>query len=199
MGFFLVLFCFFDDPVNVGNLISCSSAFSKTSLNIWKFTVQVLLKWQEETNIKYQISFPSLYKIKRRLLLKFCVANTCFYLNLTFLKPSANQCIFLMEIFVLSYVNELCIYPRLWLSSKSVCLRLRTGLDKPVCFTHTIVLLICVNETMYLLGNLPFFKVHVIHFMARDDSPCTNVISKYMLWVRDLVPLLSFETFPFSN
>ena len=52
---------------------------------------------------------------------------------------------------------------------------------------------------MYLLGNLPFFKVHVIHFMARDDSPCTNVISKYMLWVRDLVPLLSFETFPFSN
>ena len=35
---------FFDDPANVGNLISCSSAFSKTSLNIWKFTVHVLLK-----------------------------------------------------------------------------------------------------------------------------------------------------------
>ena len=44
MGFFLVLFCFFDDPVNVGNLISGSSAFSKTSLNICKFTVKVLLK-----------------------------------------------------------------------------------------------------------------------------------------------------------
>ena len=42
--FFLELFCFFDDPVDVGNLISCSSVFSKTSLNIWKFTVQVLLK-----------------------------------------------------------------------------------------------------------------------------------------------------------
>ena len=41
---FLELSCFFDDPVNVGNLISGSSAFSKTSLNIWKFTVQVLLK-----------------------------------------------------------------------------------------------------------------------------------------------------------
>ena len=36
--------CFFDDPADVGNLISGSSAFSKTSLNIWKFTVHVLLK-----------------------------------------------------------------------------------------------------------------------------------------------------------
>ena len=41
---FLELSCFFDDPTDVGNLISGSSAFSKTSLNIWKFTVQVLLK-----------------------------------------------------------------------------------------------------------------------------------------------------------
>ena len=36
--------CFFDHPVGIGNLISGSSAFSKTSLNIWKFTVHVLLK-----------------------------------------------------------------------------------------------------------------------------------------------------------
>ena len=36
--------CFFNDPVDVGNLISGSSAFSKTSLNIWKFTVHILLK-----------------------------------------------------------------------------------------------------------------------------------------------------------
>ena len=41
---FLELSCFFHDPSDVGNLISCSSAFSKTSLNIWKFTVHVLLK-----------------------------------------------------------------------------------------------------------------------------------------------------------
>ena len=41
---FLELCCFFDDPTNVGNLISGSSAFSKTSLNIWKFTVCILLK-----------------------------------------------------------------------------------------------------------------------------------------------------------
>ena len=41
---FLELSCFFDDPEDVGNLISGSSAFSKTSLNIWKFTVYILLK-----------------------------------------------------------------------------------------------------------------------------------------------------------
>ena len=41
---FLELSSFFDDPVDVGNLISGSSAFSKSSLNIWKFTVHVLLK-----------------------------------------------------------------------------------------------------------------------------------------------------------
>ena len=41
---FLELSCFFSDPVDVGNLFSGSSAFSKSSLNICKFTVQVLLK-----------------------------------------------------------------------------------------------------------------------------------------------------------
>ena len=41
---FLELSCFFNDPADVGNLISDSSAFSKTSLNIWKFMVHVLLK-----------------------------------------------------------------------------------------------------------------------------------------------------------
>ena len=41
---FLELSLFSDDPADVGNLISGSSAFSKTSLNIWKFTVHVLLK-----------------------------------------------------------------------------------------------------------------------------------------------------------
>ena len=41
---FLELECFFDDPVDVGNLISSFSAFSKSSLNMWKFMVLVLLK-----------------------------------------------------------------------------------------------------------------------------------------------------------
>ena len=44
VGVFLELSCFFDDPRDVGNLVSGSPAFSKSSLNIWKFTVHVLLK-----------------------------------------------------------------------------------------------------------------------------------------------------------
>jgi len=41
---FLQLSCFFDDPADVGNLISGSSDFSKTSLKIWEFSVHILLK-----------------------------------------------------------------------------------------------------------------------------------------------------------
>ena len=41
---FIELSCFYNDPADVGNMISGSSAFSKTSLNIWKFMVHVLLK-----------------------------------------------------------------------------------------------------------------------------------------------------------
>ena len=41
---FLELSCFFHDPADVGNLISGSSASAKTSLNIWKFTVHILVK-----------------------------------------------------------------------------------------------------------------------------------------------------------
>ena len=44
VDFFLELSCFFHDPTDFGNLISGSSAFSKSSLNIWKFMVHVLLK-----------------------------------------------------------------------------------------------------------------------------------------------------------
>ena len=44
VGVFLELSCFFDDPVGFGNLIFGSSAFSKSSLNIWKFMLHILLK-----------------------------------------------------------------------------------------------------------------------------------------------------------
>ena len=48
---FLELSCFIDDPADVGDLTSGSSAFSKTSLNIWKFSVHVLLKFGLEKNL----------------------------------------------------------------------------------------------------------------------------------------------------
>ena len=43
------------------------------------------------------------------------------------------------------------------------------------------VLLICVNETVCLFGNLPFFKIHVHHFVAGDDSPGANVVSMHVV------------------
>ena len=55
---FLELSGFFDDPADVGNLISGSFAFSKTSLNIWKFTVHVLLKPGLENYVKTCKIFP---------------------------------------------------------------------------------------------------------------------------------------------
>ena len=50
---FLELSCVFDDPTDVDNLISGSSGFSKSSLNIWKFTVHVLLKPELENFKQY--------------------------------------------------------------------------------------------------------------------------------------------------
>ena len=82
---------------------------------------------EEESNHKCQAVFPpSLYTFKKFLLKLCCHDDTWVHLNLTFLKPLANQCIFLMEMFFLSYINELCIYLRICLSSSWFCLRLRT-------------------------------------------------------------------------
>ena len=48
-------------------------------------------------------------------------------------------------------------------------------------FYSYLVLLIYVNETIYLLGNLPFFRIHVNHFMSGDDSPAANLISVHVV------------------
>ena len=50
---FLEFSCFYNDPMDVGNLISSSSAFSKSRLDIWKFTVHVLLKPDLENSEHY--------------------------------------------------------------------------------------------------------------------------------------------------
>ena len=75
---------------------------------------------------------------------------------------------------------------------KSVLPKTQKPLDKPVCFTNAVFSQAMLNETMSLLGNLPFFKIHVNHFMARDNSLYANVISECMLWVRGLVPIFEF-------
>ena len=62
IGVFLELSCFFDDPADIGNLISGSSAFSKSSLNIWKFSVHML--WSLAT--KYRLIATNYWESKHR-------------------------------------------------------------------------------------------------------------------------------------
>ena len=64
--FFLELSCFFHYPADVGNFISGSSAFSKTSLNIRKFTVHILLKPGLE-NFKHYFGAPLVAQMVKRL------------------------------------------------------------------------------------------------------------------------------------
>ena len=59
---FLELSCFFNDPTDVGHLISGSSAFSKSSFNIWKFLVHILLKPDLENFEHYFASVAQLVK-----------------------------------------------------------------------------------------------------------------------------------------
>ena len=109
------------------------------------------LKWQEETNDKCQIFF----------LLKFCVAMTTPSSTGTFLKPWANQRIFLMEMFFLSYVNE-TVY-LLWncLSSKWFHLRL-------TFFSFSNFGLIIIQQT----------SIHINCFMAGGWYTSCHPISK---------------------
>ena len=62
---FLELSCFCDDPTDVGNLISGSSAFSKSSLNCWKFSVHILLKpsWKDFNLISMLLSHVSCVRL----------------------------------------------------------------------------------------------------------------------------------------
>ena len=94
-----------------------------------------------------------------------------------------------MEMLVLSYVNELCIYPRLRL--QVILPKTQNQLDKPVCFTHANVLLSYVNETVFA-WQLAFLQDSCQQIMALDNSFCANVISRCMLWVRGLVPVSEF-------
>ena len=147
--------------------------------------IVISFKRQEETN--YQYFFPSLYKFKGRFLLKYCVAINIswFHLKLTILKPWVNQCILLMEMLVLSYVNVLCIYPRLCLPVGSIQW-LRTYWTNQYVIHRYCFPNLCKRN--YLYGNLLFYKIQVNHFMAWDESTGAKIIPKCILWLRGLVP-----------
>ena len=109
------------------------------------------------------------------------------------LKPGDNQCIYLMKMFILSYANALCIYPKLYLQIGSASW-FRTYLtNQYVIFRYCSPNLCKWN---YLYGNLPFYKIQVNHLMAQNDSSGAKIIPKCILWVRGLPgAILSFKTF----
>ena len=74
---FLELSCFFLDPADVGNLISGSSAFSETSLNIRKFTVHVLLKGKNNFTYKYKYFLRSCFFLSSNYTL-IQLVSSCF-------------------------------------------------------------------------------------------------------------------------
>ena len=82
--FFFKLSCFYHDPADVGNLISGSSAFSKTSLNIWKFTVHVLENFEHY--------FASVWNVCNRVTVwtLFDIASLGLEWKLTFSRPIAT-------------------------------------------------------------------------------------------------------------
>ena len=97
---FLELSCFLDDPADVGSLISGSSAFSKTSLNIWKFTVHVLLKPGLENFEHY---FTSMWDECN------CVIVWAFF-GIAFLKDWKENWPFLVLWPLLSFLNLLAYW-----------------------------------------------------------------------------------------
>ena len=86
---------------------------------------------------------------------------------------------------VLSYVNVLCIYPKL-------CLQASSASWLRIYLTNQYVILRYCSPNLYkrnyLYGNLSFYKIQVNHFMAQDELSGAKIIPNYVLWMRGLVP-----------
>ena len=87
--------------------------------------------------------------------------------------------------FILSYANVLCIYPKLCLQVSSASW-LRTYLTNQYVILRYCSSNLCKWNCLY--GDLPFFKIQVNHFMAQDEPFGAKIIPKCILWVRGLVP-----------
>ena len=111
---FLELSCFFDDPADVGNLISRSSAFSKTSLTIWKFRVYVLLKPGLENFEHYFTSLWDEFNCAVVWVLVYVlVRNNFFYWfdELDQTKPKASRGLMPSILYFKLIVPTLCLFP----------------------------------------------------------------------------------------
>ena len=136
--------------------LSLLSSRRKQTSDIFSFSIQI----QKEVSLK----------------ILCCHNDTWYHLKLTVLKPRDNQCLFLMEMFVLSYANVPYIYPKLCLQVGSA-FWLRTYLAN-----QYVTLRYCSSNLCkwnYLYGDLPFFKIQVNHFMAQDEPFGAKIIPKW--------------------
>ena len=133
---FLEVSCFFEDPMDVGNLISGSSAFSKTSLNIWKFTVHILLNPGLENFEHY---FASMRWVQ--LCGSLSILWHCLYLGLewNWPFPVLFQCCGHCRVFQICWHIECSTFTassfRIWNSSTGIPSPLLCFFIKPLDFT----------------------------------------------------------------
>ena len=101
-----------------GNPLQCCLENPRDSRAWWAAIYGVTQSW---TRLKRLSSSSSRLQILKEVSLKIlcCHNDTWFHLKLTIFKPGVNQCIFLVEMFVLSYVSVLCNYPKLCLQVPS--------------------------------------------------------------------------------
>ena len=143
-----------------------------------------LLSGRRKQTASVRLFSFSIQNLKVSFKILCCHNDTRFRLKLAILESRDNQCLFLMEMFVLSYANVLCIYPRLCLQVGSISW-LRTYLTNQYVILRYCFPNLCKQN--YLYGNLPFYKIQVNGFTAWDESS-VKIIPKCILWVRGLVP-----------
>ena len=111
---------------------------------------------------------------------------------LAILEPRDNQCLFLMEMFVLSYANVLRLYPKL-------CLQVGSASWPRTDLTNQYVILRYCSPNLckwnYLYGGLPFFKIQVNHFMGPGDTIWCQDYPKMHLMGEGPGAILNFKTF----
>ena len=172
---FLELSCFFDDPANVGNLISDSSAFSKTSLNIWQFTVHVLLKPGLENFEHY---FTSMWEECN------CAAVWAFF-GIAFLGDWNENWPFPVLWPLLSFSNLLAYWVSTFTASSFRIWNSSTGIPSPALALF-IVMLSKAHLTSYSRMSLVLVTYKVFFLKPRTDDYTTQ----FTLCTRDYITIM---------
>ena len=164
---FLELCCFFDDPADVGNLISGSSAFSKTRFNIWRFSVHILLKPGLE-NFEYY--FTSVWD-------EYNCAVVWAFLGIAFLRDWNENWPFAVLWPLLSFPNlrhiECSTFTassfRIWKSSPGVP-------SHPLALFVVILSKAHLTSHSWMSGSRQYVWSHIHDYLGHEDLFCTVLL-----------------------